>query len=347
MSARKMLLICIAAVPHWACSQSTGDQTNDGLRTITDPFEANALIAKSVNLGNALEAPAEGEWGVTLKAEYFELIKSAGFTGVRVPIRWSAHARIDPPFTVDGSFFDRIDWVVEQARNNDLAAVLNIHHYDELFAQPAEQKTRFLALWRQIAEHYQNADPEIMFEILNEPHDQLTPQLWNQYLAEALSVIRESNPHRTVVVGTAEWGGIGSVDRLEVPPNEPNLIVTVHYYNPFQFTHQGAEWVEGSDAWLGTTWDGTTSEQQAVDDDFSRVVSWANEHGLPVFLGEFGSYRTADPDSRHRWTKYVAQAAGSRNFSWAYWEFCAGFGLYDPDTGEWNTGLIQALFPVN
>ena len=40
-----------------------------------------------------------------------------------------------------------------------------------------------------------------------------------------------------------------------------------------------------------------------------------------------------------------AQAAAQRNFSWGYWEFCAGFGLYDRETGQWNTQLLQALLP--
>jgi len=31
-----------------------------------DPFAQNKLLAKSINLGNFLEAPNEGDWGVTL-----------------------------------------------------------------------------------------------------------------------------------------------------------------------------------------------------------------------------------------------------------------------------------------
>jgi len=58
------------------------------------------------------------------------------------------------------------------------------------------------------------------------------------------------------MVGTAEWGGISALSDLDIPDGEQNVIVTVHYYNPFQFTHQGAEWVDGSDAWLGRTWTG-------------------------------------------------------------------------------------------
>ena len=34
--------------------------------------EINRKIGRAVNLGNALEAPKEGDWGMTLEAEYFD-----------------------------------------------------------------------------------------------------------------------------------------------------------------------------------------------------------------------------------------------------------------------------------
>jgi len=33
------------------------------------------MIGKGVNMGNALEAPFEGSWGVRIEDEYFEIIK--------------------------------------------------------------------------------------------------------------------------------------------------------------------------------------------------------------------------------------------------------------------------------
>lgn len=69
----------------------------------------NNLLGNGINLGNALEAPAEGEWGVTLQPGYFKVIKDAGFKHVRIPIRWSAHAQVEAPFAIDATFFDRVD----------------------------------------------------------------------------------------------------------------------------------------------------------------------------------------------------------------------------------------------
>src|SRR5512141_1026616 len=45
-----------------------------------DAFTMNKRLARTVNMGNALEAPIEGEWGVTIKDEYFQIIHDAGFT---------------------------------------------------------------------------------------------------------------------------------------------------------------------------------------------------------------------------------------------------------------------------
>jgi len=321
----------------WACDRKsdTGTAADEfpfepPSNETPDPFQQNLLLARGVNLGNALEAPNEGDWGVTLQPEYFQLIKDAGFTAVRIPIRWSAHAGTTSPYAISASFFDRVDWAVGQAIQRSLAVVINIHHYDELFQQPGQHKARFLALWKQIAGHYQNYPDELFFELLNEPHDNLTAELWNQYLAEAIPIIRQTNPYRTLIIGPAMWNNISLLPKLVLPESDRNIIVTFHYYNPFHFTHQGAEWVSGSDAWLGTTWTGTASQQQAVTQELDEAAAWAQAEHRPLFMGEFGAYSKADLNSRYFWTRFVAREAERRNISWAYWEFCAGFGIYDP-----------------
>ena len=73
-----------------------------------DAFYFNRLLGRGINMGNALEAPREGEWGVTLRDEYFQRIKEAGFHSVRIPIRWSAHAKPAVPFTIDDALLQGV-----------------------------------------------------------------------------------------------------------------------------------------------------------------------------------------------------------------------------------------------
>jgi hypothetical protein len=71
----------------------------------------------------------------------------------------------------------------------------------------------------------------------------------------------------------------------------------------------------------------------------------AETHDRPIFLGEFGAYSKGDMASRARWTAFIAREAEARGISRAYWEFCAGFGVYDPGLKRWNEPLLQALMP--
>ena len=306
-----------------------------------DIFERNARLGRGVNFGNALEAPKEGEWGLTLKEDYFRLISEAGFKSVRLPIKWSGHAAAQSPFALDETFLARIDWAVAQALKYGLAPIINVHHYDEMAVEPAAHKERWLGIWKQIATHYQDQSKDVYFEIMNEPNGSLTAPLWNGFIKEALALIRAANPDRAVIVGPVDWNNVGRLKDLVIPSEESNVIVTFHYYLPFQFTHQGAEWVTGSNAWLGTAW--AEKDQAAVEKDFQTAKAYGDANKRPIQVGEFGSYSKADQASRLRWTSFVARTAENSGFSWAYWEFGAGFGIYDSAAGKWREDLKNAL----
>ncbi len=338
----RTLLFCLTATVLLITSSLIADDQKH------DAYHWNSLIGKGLNLGNALDAPKEGAWGVTLEKEYFDLIAKAGFDSVRIPVRWSAHAAASAPYSIDKNFLERVDWAINQALSHKLVAIINIHHYDEIFTSPENHKIRFLALWEQLAQRYKDYPGTLYFEILNEPHNKLTSELWNQYLKEALSIIRKSNPKRAVVLGPAQWNNISQLKNLELPDEDKNLIVTFHYYQPFKFTHQGATWVGNqSKAWLGTQWTGSEQEKNEITAHFNEARQWAKSHGRPLYMGEFGAYSKADTASRVRWMSFVRSEAEKKNISWAYWEFCSGFGLYDRGSKKWNRKLLNSLLPEN
>jgi endoglucanase len=308
-----------------------------------DAFFYNRLLGRGVNLGNALEAPREGVWGFKLKADYFQQIKKAGFDSVRIPIRWSAHAQAEPPYPIDTAFFERVDWAIEQALSRGLAAVINVHHFEELYREPDKHAARLLAIWNQIAARYQNQSDRLFFELLNEPHGELTAEHWQRMIPQLLSVIRKSNPRRALVIGPGQWNDLEHLGKLELPLQDQMLIATFHYYRPFHFTHQGAEWVADSKKWKGTTWEGTPQEAAALRQDFEKAAAWSKQNGRPLFLGEFGAYSAADMPSRTRWTRAVRREGERLGFSWCYWEFGSGFGLYEARANIWCQPLLRAL----
>lgn len=314
-------------------------------QTFQNASQINERLGRGINMGNAFEAPAENEWGNPWQPEYFQIMAELGFNHVRIPIRWATPERSmeAEPYTIYPDFLERIKHVVDTALKYQLHPVINMHHHEQLFDDPNGQKDRFLAQWMQIADFFKDYPDSLVFELLNEPHGNLTPELWNEFMIDALQLIRVNNPDRVVMIGTAPWGGLQGVDNLEWP-EDSQLILTVHYYNPFQFTHQGAEWVDGNpDAWLGTEWNDTQAERDAVISEFEFTRAFAEEKNIPVHVGEFGAYSKADILSRARWTTFLARWFEEQGFSWAYWEFSAGFGIYNPSTQLLNDDLVDAL----
>jgi endoglucanase len=311
-----------------------------------DTFEQNLRLARTVNLGNYLEAPRDESWGVEILPIDLQRISEAGFTAVRVPIRWSDWAMEEPPYTILATFFsNQVNPVVNSAIKNGLAVIINIHHFEELYDDPDGQKERFLAIWDQIARYYRKYPDECFFEILNEPHGNLVSAVWNDMLPEVIDTVRASNPYRTLIIGGANWNGLYDLRNLKLPEEDRGIIGTFHYYSPFQFTHQGASWVDGADAWLGTTWYSTPTQKQAVLNDMEVAAQWSESADRPVFMGEFGSYSAADQTSRMRWTYFVSRSAEEQGISWGYWEYCSGFGVFDKSANQWRDWLLNALIP--
>ena len=311
----------------------------------TDPFAVNERLARTINLGGVHELGPDENWGPRLRDEHYSRIAAAGFSAVRIPAAWDLYADTSPPYAIEPAFFARIDRALDNAESNGLAVVLNVHIYEGLTGgNPDAHRARFLALWRQIAERYADRSENLVFELFNEPNGRLDSATWNSIMTDAIAAIRESNPYRTLMVGPSGWYAWDRLNELELPSGERNLILTVHYYEPFAFTHQGAVWVDGADAWLGTRWSADRNGD-AVDRDFSQIADEVRARGLPMFVGEFGAFGRAAYSDRVAYTRWVREAADNEGFTWGYWSWAqpGAFGLHHGGRDLWDPELHGAL----
>jgi len=322
-----------------------------------DAFQQNRQLGRGVNV-LGYDPIWQDRRKARFQQRYFRLIKEAGFSSVRINLRPFRDGRLGAedseraadgtrrvPATLNGiapAWFETLDWAIRHARAAGLMVVLDLHEYEAMGDDPAGNRERLLAVWRQIARHCQDERDDVLFEVLNEPCNKLTPELWNPLLREALGIIRASNPRRTVIVGPGSWNSIDALPKLELPEADRRLIVTVHYYNPFAFTHQGTSWTMMKDK-TGVAWNGTEAERQAVAKDLGRADAWARRHGRPVFLGEFGTFEKGDMASRARWASCVARQAEKLGWSWAWWQFEGNFAVYDTRHEAWVGPIRQAL----
>jgi endoglucanase len=309
-----------------------------------DVFAQNERLGRGVNIFGydpGWSAPDQRR----MQDEHFRLIKEAGFSHARIPLHPFQHmADAGEGYRVEAGWFAMLDWALERARANDLMVILDCHEYNSMAQDPEGLRPKWLAFWRQMAPRYADAPETVLFELLNEPNRALTPELWNAFLAEALALVRESNPDRTIVIGPGEWNAIGKLEELVLPEGDRRILASVHYYEPFIFTHQGAPWEKRQDD-VGHEWHATESERRAIERDFLTAQRWATQHARPILLGEFGAYDAAGMDSRARWTSFVARLAESHGWSWSYWQFDDDFVVYNIDAGKWIEPIRDALAP--
>jgi endoglucanase len=299
-------------------------------------------IGKCINMGNMLEAPNEGEWGRGIADDDFQIIKAAGFDTVRIPIKWSAHALTTAPYTIDPTFMARVKRVVALAEAQNLGIMINVHHYTELMDAPAAHTERLAALWKQIAAEFSTASSRVWFELLNEPTNNLTNANLLSVLNPSLAEIRKTNPTRPVIIGGQWASSWPSLKSLELP-NDPYVVPTIHYYDPFEFTHQGAHWVSRPPK-LGRTY-GTARDIKNLNTVINyNIQDYINRTGRVPFVGEYGAidHPEVPLSERIKYYQTVSSAFAQAGMQTCAWSYTNTFRLREQN-GGWLPGIVEAI----
>jgi endoglucanase len=301
-------------------------------------------------------------------------IKDLGCDVIRLPINLHAMASGAPQYKIDPLFFQFLDKVVNWCEELKISLILDNHTFDPAINTKASIETPLLKIWAQMAEHYASRGDFLYYEILNEPHG-IEPAVWGKIERNVLQKIRQYDSKHTVIVGGANWNDIDSMDLLP-DFKDDKIIYTFHFYEPFLFTHQGADWTGPSLAPLKgipypydkakmpacpkellNTWIQSNLENdyrnigndQALEKMLKKAVDFRKKVGKPVYCGEFGVYnRYALTKDRVIWYESVCNIFNKYSIPWTSWDYHDGFGLFIKDSDELfesdlNLPLIKAL----
>lgn len=241
-----------------------------------------------------------------------------------------------------------------------LRAVVDLHivrsHYfnvdfNPLFAEPAEQD-KFCALWADLSRALAHWPVDkVCYELLNEPKAPRDGD-WNELAARALAEVRAHEPARVVAIDSNGTADPRMFSGLRVPEDE-NLILSFHFYDPLLFTHYRAYW-SGVKAYEGPIdypgellspedWDAlpqsvrweARNEAVFAPPDIERllepVLALAEKTGLPLWCGEFGALGTTPAPARERWYRDVLDALARHDISWTIWDYKGDFGIFDAE----------------
>lgn len=293
------------------------------------------------------------------------LMAKLGFDSVRLSIDPGSLERSMNGFDKkDSDFLGHLDHDVDTMLANGLAVQIDIHpeeDYKQSVKNSNEGVERFVMLWRRLAAHYANRNPDLVFfEVMNEPEVN-DPYRWAGIQAAAAAAIREVAPNNTIIATGPNWSGIQDLV-TQHPLPDGNVIYTFHFYEPHEFTHQGASW--GTPWWIYTHNIAWPPDENAMQQGLSEVpgaderysfehywldgwsahrirleidaaAQWAKDNGVPLLCNEFGAFREhSDPASRMAWIRDTRTALEADGIGWTMWDYRGGFGVVWKQKGQ-------------
>ena len=313
-------------------------------------------------------AQSPGDYSAARTGRYTDdsdiaLMAQLGFDNVRLSIDAEPLAR-GLFGRDDTNLVGRLDHAVEQMLAKGMAVQIDIHpesDYKRRVSTTGEGVDRFVMLWRRLAAHYADRNPDlIFFEIMNEPEER-DPLRWAGVQARAAAAIRQAAPKNTIIATGPNWSGIADL-LTQQPLPDGNVIYNFHFYEPHEFTHQGASW--GTPWWIYThnipypaTEESLGTSLAQVPDAANRyallhywldrwdahrirlqidaAAAWGKQHNVPLICNEFGVYRRVTPEaSRMNWIRDVRTALEADSIGWTMWDYRGGFGVVWKEDGQ-------------
>jgi endoglucanase len=288
-----------------------------------------------------------------LKTTDLELLKKLGFKSIRLPVAFEKFEDEQIPIE---QIFSHIDNIVKQCSLYGLKLIIdyqygNLNENNYLIETP-----RVIDVWLKLTKRYMHVGGDkLFFELYNEPLH-MNPQIWKDAAYNMVTAIREIDQQRTLIIGASNYNSIYELSRF-VRLADENIIYTFHFYEPFLFTHQGAEWVGDQESTIGVPFpynaekfpvinpkakntDGEKNfneypidgNEQSVRDKLQIVKNWSEKYDVPIICGEYGVYnKYADLDSRCRYIKTVRTTLKMLNIPGILWDYNTNFSIFNGD----------------
>jgi len=292
----------------------------------------------------------ETAWGSpTVTKAMIDGYAAAGFKTVRIPVAWSnlmTGKQAGGTYTISPALLNRVEEVVNWVLENNMYAIINIHWdggwWENFPTDSAECMSRYTIMWTQISGKFKNHSDYLVFESLNE--EGVWDDVWyiwrngddmaakaraygilnviNQTFTNLIRASGGNNANRHLLIAGYATNIDRTVDDMFQMPNDPQSrqAVSVHYYDPFGFTHAPLDNSWSSWAPLRLEW-GTEQDISQLNTEMDKLKTRFVNNGIPVIIGEYGVAEHGRPEGEIRkYTLAIAAAAYERNMCPVLWD---------------------------
>jgi endoglucanase len=353
------------------CNEIPTDNLKDGNNKVTIQLDKNETLSKDVQVAKLLNKGVNithwFRYGEKTKNNYLDYmsnkdiqnIKELGFDHIRLPINVGE-------FYKNTNMYDYIGLAVKKITDQGLVVVVDGHSEElnnSLETNPSARQ-QYKVFWTQLAERLKGFDStKVYLEPYNEPVFEKNNKLWSQFQLELHQVIRKVLPDNTIVLTANNKSYFNNFVDIELP-KDSNIMLDIHYYSEFVYTHQGADFsskflqnVNGlaypfdkanCSSILNSQSDKETQEKvqeycntqtnfEKQKELIQKNIKPLQDKGYKVIIGEYGAFscqKNASPaiekiikDSKVKYLRDVSKVFGELNIPNTLWGYDDCFGL--------------------
>lgn len=191
-------------------------------------------------------------------------LRKAGFDFLRVPIHVGPFLVVTPQQRLET--FSNIGNVMDSALELGFNLMLNLQpsgpgdaDYQAIAATPRSRQTYIDTVIDMTTAIGRKAPSRIIIETINEPTTKCGDPGWASFQASIIQAITAKYPDTRIAVTGSCYDNIQSLKQIKPSDfaiDQKYIYYTFHYYNPFNFTHQGNSWAgqQGLRATTGLEW---------------------------------------------------------------------------------------------
>jgi hypothetical protein len=183
-----------------------------------------------------------------------------------------------------------------------------------------------------VTNHYSTND--VFIETKNEPvlgsGSAADGNAWWSIQGKLIDAIHSVNANLNVVATANMWDSPQFLE-AQKPYAGSNIAYAVHYYQPMNFTHQGAAWVD----WAANLHNVHLTQQNIgyIQSDFNTLHNWATTNGAFVTIDEFGAITSAPTADKALYLQTVTQLSQQDGFGWDVWDLNKAFSISTTQNG--------------
>ncbi len=282
-------------------------------------------------------------------------IAQQGFKTVRLPVAFDLFVYPNSS-TLQPQLLTKLKEIYYTCYNLKLHLIITYHYgiFDDNSLYN-DDMNRVSWMWKQVQQTFKGHGYDyLFFELYNEPT--MGAYRWKLTAEKLINYIRGEDLNRIYIIGGSNYNGLDALIEMG-KLNDEKILYTFHFYEPYIFTHQGADWTQDKTYMKGFPYPyrrrkmplmskdatGTSVEKdytkyyyegtkQYLNDRMSQVSNFCAANKMQLICTESGVIDVADPTSRSNYLKDITASMYQYRIPCMLWDYDQRFSIHQDST---------------